>query len=709
LATGMDFGPDGALYVADWIEGWGTKGHGRIWKLDDEKEASSAERQLTKTLLAEDFSSKKEEELGDLLKNPDMRVRKKAQFELASRGDKGAEHFQKSINQQQHQLARVHGIWGISQLARGDRKYARMLLPLLKDSDPEIRAQAAKWIGDLRYKEAGNQLIPLLKDSNSRARFFAAEALGRIAYEPAIQPIIELLRENDDEDVYIRHAGSLALARIGKAVPIVALSNDPSAAVRMGAVIALRRLRHPEITRFLNDQDEYIVTEAARAINDDHSIEQALPALGNLLLETPFTNEPLLRRAINANLRVGTEESMQNLLDYTLKANAPENMKVEAIQAIGTWSRPSVLDRVDGRYRGEINRNPTLVREKASVPLVQLLSHRDKSLRLNAVLAIGKLDIEGGSNHLFGILTRDRDADVRVAAINSLAIIRDGQMDRAIETALSDRDQKVRVRALDLLAKQDIPADFKANLLSNVIERGGIEEKQAALITLGGLPHSYTHDIFENLLDRLDNGKLAQEVHLELAEAIEHTRSTELKTRHDKIRSEMGPDAILASYQASLYGGDAEIGRTIFFQNQAGQCMRCHSYDDMGSNVGPRINGVAARLSRQELLESLIDPSKDLAPGYGMVGVDLKNGKSITGILQEENNQSLAIKVGSQPDTVILKQDIEKRTNYPSSMPDMKDMLTAREIRDLVSFLARQTKDEMISKKDEKEGEGHGR
>ena len=39
LPTGIRFGPDGALYVADWINGWGTKNYGRVWKLDvtDEK------------------------------------------------------------------------------------------------------------------------------------------------------------------------------------------------------------------------------------------------------------------------------------------------------------------------------------------------------------------------------------------------------------------------------------------------------------------------------------------------------------------------------------------------------------------------------------------------------------------------------------------------------------------------------------------------
>ncbi|UJH90423.1 HEAT repeat domain-containing protein [Antarcticibacterium sp. 1MA-6-2] len=354
LATGMDFGPDGALYFGDWIDGWDTKNHGRIWKVDTEAEAASAHRQLTQKLLSEDFSSRKSGELGELLKNPDMRVRQKAQFELAKRGLAGAEVFQQSIKQRDDQLARVHGIWGIAQLARGEGEHGKILLPLLKDSDPEIRAQAAKWLGDIRYAEAAPSLLPLLKDDNSRTRFFAAEALGRIAYQPATQPLIDLLEENNDEDAYIRHAASLALARIGKATPIVALANHPSAAVRMGAVLTLRRLNHPGIANFLNDENEYIVTEAARAINDDYSIEEALPALGNALMTTPFTNEPLLRRAINANLRVGRAGAMKNLISFSLREDKPIAMRAEAIKALSTWAKPSVLDRVDGLSTEEL-------------------------------------------------------------------------------------------------------------------------------------------------------------------------------------------------------------------------------------------------------------------------------------------------------------------------------------------------------------------
>ena len=130
LATGLDFGPDGALYVADWIDGWDTHDYGRIWKLDHKDGANNAERKQVKELLAADFKPKKEAELGELLKHADMRVRQKAQFELVSRGSDGAVIFQQYLKQTASQLARVHAIWGISQLSRQDKKHATALIPI---------------------------------------------------------------------------------------------------------------------------------------------------------------------------------------------------------------------------------------------------------------------------------------------------------------------------------------------------------------------------------------------------------------------------------------------------------------------------------------------------------------------------------------------------------------------------------------------------
>lgn len=687
LATGVDFGPDGAMYIADWIDGWDTKNYGRIWKLDVTDGAGNQERRETEKLLKADFAKYTANQLSALLKHADMRVRQKSQFELATRGRDGLAVFEENIRQTGNQLARVHAIWGISQFARQEPQNARLLIPFLRDDDPEIRAQAAKWLGDVRYAQAGEALIPLLKDDYARARFFAAEALGRIRHEPAINPIIEMLRANNDTDAYLRHAGSLALARMAKAEPVIALATDRSRGLRIAAVVALRRMRHPGITAFLQDKDEYIVTEAARAINDDLSIPEALPALGNVLKDDRFRNEALIRRAISANLRVGSEEAMENLIGYAMRRNAPEEMRTEAIDALSTWPKPSVLDRVDGRFRGEVTRDAASIRSKAAGPFVQLMSNSNRSVRLSAVKAIGKLNIPSGIEPLFARLKSDPDPDVRGEALKAIAAMEDARTAEAIRVALSDREKSVRVVALDLLPKTDMPGDVMVSLLSNVIDSRTMEEKQAALITLGTLPSENTEKVLDTLLTEMSEGKLPPDVHLELAEAIDSTGSASLKDRYNEITARLAPDSLAAAYNGVLTGGNASKGRNIFFRDQTAQCMRCHSFDDYGANAGPRLNGVAARLTPEQILESLIDPSARIAPGYGIVTLKLNNGKTIGGVLLNEKDDQLVLKIGERPDTVINKSDVLKQTSAPSSMPPMRYLLTKRQIRDLMSFL----------------------
>jgi quinoprotein glucose dehydrogenase len=693
LATGLDFGPDGALYVADWIDGWGTHNYGRIWKLDSKDPSLTAIRKEVRSLLAADFSDRKERDLGELLKHADMRVRMKAQFELVKRKGKGAEIFEQSLQQTSHQLARVHAIWGLSQLARQDKQYAAALLPALKDKDPEIRAQAAKWLGDIRYAASGPELVPLLKDTASRARFFAAEALGRIKYEPAVNPLIKFLEENNDADAYQRHAGCLALARIGKAAPIVALSSNPSRALRIAAVVTLRRMSHPGVANFLNDTDEFVVTEAARAINDDLSIKDALPALAALLNTTRFTNEALLRRVINANLRVGTDSALQRLIQYSLKAGSPAEMRAEAIDVISVWAKPSVLDRVDGRLRGPVERDPAVLLNRSSTALAGLLKDPALPVRTSAAKAIHKLGIKDAGASLFAALKNDREAEMRVEALQALVALQDPQAEPSIRLALSDKEKKVRVAGLDLLEKMNISPDVSASLLSNVIANQTMEEKQAAVLALGKLPQANSAKLFGELLDKMAAGKLSPDIYLELGEALDSTGAKELIARYKSISDKLSADAVIAAYAGCLQGGDPDRGRQVFFRNQTAQCMRCHAYDDRGGNAGPRLNGVAGRISREQILQALISPSSRLAPGFGMVTLELKDGKKFSGILQGESKKGISIKEGTDPDRLIPNEQIVKKEYALSSMPDMKALLSKKEIRDVVSFLAEQKED----------------
>ena len=171
LAIGLRFGPEGAMYVTDWMTGWNSKDKGRIWKLDAPAAAGSATRKEVQTLLRADFRKRPAPELTPLLRHADMRVRQKAQFELAGRND--APSFLTTARDGRPGLGRLHGIWGLAQMARRDPSIAPQLAEFLADADPEVRAQAAKMIGDVRYAGAGDKLVPLL------ARCRAARAVLR--------------------------------------------------------------------------------------------------------------------------------------------------------------------------------------------------------------------------------------------------------------------------------------------------------------------------------------------------------------------------------------------------------------------------------------------------------------------------------------------------------------------------------------------------
>jgi putative heme-binding domain-containing protein len=131
-------------------------------------------------------------------------------------------------------------------------------------------------------------------------------------------------------------------------------------------------------------------------------------------------------------------------------------------------------------------------------------------------------------------------------------------------------------------------------------------------------------------------------------------------------------------------------GRQVVVQHPAAQCTRCHAVAGSTADVGPSLSGVGSRLNRQQLLESLIAPSARLAPGFGQVSVTLKNGQKVEGTLREESATAIAIEDTSKTLHRIQAADIATRTNGVSAMPPMNLLMTPREIRDVVEFLATQ-------------------
>ena len=687
LPTGIRFGPDGALYVADWINGWNTKNYGRVWKLDVTEQTNDlkAERAETHRLMLLKYEVQAAEELLKLLSYGDLRIRQKAQFELAARGDKGAEVFKQAINQQENQMARIHAIWGMGQLIEANKKYATELMPLLSDADAEIVAQAVKILGDKKYAEASPQLISLLTSSNPRVKFFAAQAIGRIESKDAVAPLIAMINLNNDEDLYIRHAGVMALARIGQVDPIVALVNSPERDLRIAAVLVLRRLRSEKVALFLQDKEEYIVTEAARAINDDLSIENALPDLAALLKEERFTSEPLLRRGISACVRVGGDKELTMLIAFAKRKNIPTALRAEAMAALGTWANPSVLDRVDGRYRGAVTRDPQVIKSKISPELKGFLQEKNETILVAAAKMLADLNLSDYNADLAKTMGANSSPEVRSATLTALHVLKYDQLEAAIKAGMNDKQGSVRTTAIGLLNDLNISKENLPGIVKPIFEKGTLPEQQQLLRVLGKMDPVKSEPVLSNVVDQLLGKKLSEGLTLELMEAAEATNSETLIAKASKLRTN---DTGVNEYAGTLLGGNRERGQDIFFWNSAAQCVRCHAIRDQGGLVGPSLTNIGNQLTREQILQALIEPSARLAPGFGMVKLTLKDGQQVSGTLLSEDGEELILKTSQAEPLEVPVGRIEKRENYPSSMPPVGKTLSKSEIRDMIEFLS---------------------
>ncbi len=477
----------------------------------------------------------------------------------------------------------------------------------------------------------------------------------------------------------------MALSRIGEVEPIVALANNSDRSLRIAAVLVLRRLSHEKVSLFLNDKDEYIVTEAARAINDDLSIPAALPALAATLNDTRFSSEPLLRRSINAALRVGTEKQLNDVIAFAQRKNVSAELRGEALATIGTWANPSGLDRVDGRYRGSFTRDAAMIQSKIKPYIAGLLKDTDPEILKGTAQMMAELKMNDNNNTLAQIMGASSSPEVRVAMLEALSKLKYGDMESVMKKGMNDKSADVRATALSMVGELDLSASALAAMSKSVFEIGSVKEQQQMLRVLGELPLSKSQGILSNLIQQMKDGKLPKSISLDLNEAIDATKSETLIAQLAPLRSN-GETA--ADYQDALYGGNAQAGRRYFLTSSAAECVRCHSIGGQGGEVGPKLTKIGSTLTREQILQALVEPSARLSPGYGMAILTLKDGQVASGILMEENDHELVLKTSEAEPLKIPVARIAKRDNVPSSMPAMGHIMSKREIRDVVEFLS---------------------
>src|SRR6185436_9679278 len=147
----------------------------------------------------------------------------------------------------------------------------------------------------------------------------------------------------------------------------------------------------------------------------------------------------------------------------------------------------------------------------------------------------------------------------------------------------------------------------------------------------------------------------------------------------------------LAAWQSLAKGdGDAVAGERIFFHHRVASCFRCHEYEGRGYTVGPDLSTIGKSMNRERFIQSIVQPSREIAPQFTPWIVLTKDGETFSGLYVGEEVDG-TLKLADQNGRVrrIHPRDIEqKKPSEQSIMPaGLADNLTPQELKDLAAFL----------------------
>jgi quinoprotein glucose dehydrogenase len=634
------------------------------------------------------------------------------------------------------------------QLARDPDSLWKLVEGLLNDEDLEIRAQSCQ-LGVYFPGSARPRLIQLLKDSQPRVRYCAAISLAQIADQSCVPPIVELLVENRDRDPILRHGGVMLLthwlsqsgsiaAGPGLDLPadlpnfkaaLDSLTTHADPSVRLALTVALRkRLSRPgdkieslrsdwesQLATLLFDQDPRVSLEAARAVYD-----LPVPALLPRLAEVPLTagenarsNVPsqqsaLMGRVVYANLRTGGVKNAERLGELAVAAGLPVTDRLQALSALIKWSATIDKDPLHGDWwplpvEGRISQWP----RRVLVDRFAELLIAEPEISQLALQGVGKLEA-GELQEILAewVISSETSTTQRVLALQSLSQVK-AELLGEVLTALKDQATgsvefpKELLVELATLSGQMNEAEG-LQVLAGLIDQPGIPLaiKQQSLRAIGQFKTEATGNW---LLDRIqqlsenrtspDSGSsIPAELQLDYLLAARARPESALRQSAERyLNSLRADDDPSARFRVALFGGDFLRGKQVFETKTEVSCVRCHRMDPHESAVGPYLGDIGLKRERQHLLDSIVQPNKEISEGFGQIKVQMLDGLLQTGLLVEENQQELKLLDADGNYLTISKEDIDAIQPGLSSMPlDLIDNLSLAELRDLLEYLAGQ-------------------
>ena len=387
-ATDVDFGPDGAAYILDWVHGWQMPNKGRIYRVIDPQFIDRPDMEEVRGILKAGMEHQKLDDLVGFLGHRDRRIRIAAQSEWVGRNPESREALFHLASSTGPLLGRIHALWTLSELNRShppvtdlSPSYAS-IAQSLENSESEFVGQALFLLAQDSPELLVNAVQAAIHRSEARLDLQVTLALGE-ALQSNRAILLRNIMQAEDFRTILRH---ILLAHLGDAwiehgvvMALAAwdagtkaddnheltfwLTNENSAIRRVGLLAARHQAQVatqqgkplPDVHRvaeliipLLDDTDPRLVEEAGRAIYE-LPLAPAFPALAKLLtrIDLPAALET---RVIQANLRLGAPQFAQAVASFALRQDASPRARAKALEALGEWGHPSPIDRVNGLW-----------------------------------------------------------------------------------------------------------------------------------------------------------------------------------------------------------------------------------------------------------------------------------------------------------------------------------------------------------------------
>jgi putative membrane-bound dehydrogenase-like protein len=304
---------------------------------------------------------------------------------------------------------------------------------------------------------------------------------------------------------------------------------------------------------------------------------------------------------------------------------------------------------------------------------------------------------------------RDQDPFIRSAAVTTLAkpVFRD-----RLRAVGADKDPKVRLGALLALRRAHY-TNATAAILEPALADADHDVRLAAVIWAGEERIGQLRSAFSKTLSSGPNSPALVRAWSTALEQLGKPIAPSPKTGSDVVvfpltdqrpqspftlagfppRLKQLPGSIPASdaewRKALAKAGNPEAGRRVFFDPTVG-CAQCHRIEDYGGALGPDLSVIGRVANRDRIIDSILDPSKEIAPQFVAHTVETKSGDSFAGILTgQQADGTIALLMNDGRGVLIPGVQVaEHQTSKVSLMPDdLEQGLSVEEFRDLLAFL----------------------